>query len=300
MAEITMKSLLEAGVHFGHRTQRWNPKMADYIFQERSGIYFLDLHQTLKLAHTAVDFVRQTAASGGKVLFVGTKPQAASIIEEEAKRCGQYYVTNRWLGGMLTNYQTISRSIDRLRQLEEMEDQGVMEELPKKEALSLRREQGKLTRVLEGIKDMGGLPATVVVIDTLREKIAVAEANKLAIPIIAIVDTNCDPDPIDLPIPGNDDAIRSIQLLVSALADAAIEGAATRSEGREQAQEQAEESDAETEAGDQEEAASEESASEAEPVSEENETAAEEEAEEETPPAEPGEAEPANEESEPH
>lgn len=294
MAEITMKSLLEAGVHFGHRTQRWNPKMADYIFQERSGIYFLDLHQTLKLAHTAVDFVRQTAASGGKVLFVGTKPQAASIIEEEAKRCGQYYVTNRWLGGMLTNYQTISRSIDRLRQLEEMEDQGVMEELPKKEALSLRREHGKLTRILDGIKDMGGLPAAVVVIDTLREKIAVAEANKLAIPIIAIIDTNCDPDPIDLPIPGNDDAIRSIQLLVSALADAAIEGSATRSEGRDQDQKQADESDAE--AGDTEEAAPEESAPPAEPAPEEAETAEEKE----TPPAEPEEAESANEESEPH
>ena len=227
-----MKSLLEAGVHFGHRTQRWNPKMAEYIFQERSGIYFLDLHQTLKLSHTAVDFVRQTAASGGKALFVGTKPQAASIIEEEAKRCGQFYVTNRWLGGMLTNYQTISKSIDRLRQLEEMEDQGVMNELPKKEALSLRREHEKLTRVLDGIKDMGGIPAVVIVIDTLREKIAVAEANKLRIPVIAIVDTNCDPDPIDLPIPGNDDAIRSIHLIVSALADAVIEGRAMRSEGQ--------------------------------------------------------------------
>ena len=239
MAALTMKALLEAGVHFGHRTQRWNPKMGPYIYGERNGIYILDLQQTLRLARQAVAHVQNVAAKGGKVLFVGTKKQAHDIIEEEAKRCGQFYVSNRWLGGMLTNFQTIQKSIDRLRQLEEMQqDEELMEELPKKEVLSLQREHAKLLRNLEGIKDMGGLPSVVFVVDTRLEKIAVAEANKLKIPVVALVDTNCDPDPIDFPIPGNDDAIRSIRLITSAIADAVIEGRASGSEGEEMGEEE--------------------------------------------------------------
>ena len=226
-----MKALLEAGVHFGHRTQRWNPKMATYIYMERNGIYLIDLQKSLRLGHEAVEFVRQAASKGGHVLFVGTKQQAREIIQEEAKRSGQYFVTHRWLGGMLTNWTTISKSIGRLRQLEEMEEQNVMADLRKREVLSLTRERLKLVRNLEGIKEMTGLPSAVIVIDTRLEKIAVAEANKLGIPVVAIVDTNCDPDPIDFPIPGNDDAIRSIRLIVSSMADAVMEGRATRSEG---------------------------------------------------------------------
>lgn len=225
-----MKALLEAGVHFGHRTQRWNPKMATYIYMERNGIYLVDLQKTLRMGREAVEFVRQAASRGGHVLFVGTKQQAREIIQEEAKRSGQYFVTHRWLGGMLTNFTTISKSIGRLRQLEEMED-DVLAELRKREVLSLTRERVKLVRNLEGIKEMTGLPAAVVVIDTNMEKIAVAEANKLGIPVVAIVDTNCDPDPIDYPVPGNDDAIRSVRLIVSAMADAVIEGRASRNEG---------------------------------------------------------------------
>ena len=227
-----MKALLGAGVHFGHRTQRWNPKMAQYIYMERNGIYLVDLQKTLRMGREAVEFVRGAAAKGGHVLFVGTKQQAREIIQEEAKRAGQFFVTHRWLGGMLTNFTTISKSIGRLIQLEEMDEQGVMAGLGKREVLSLTRERGKLVRNLEGIKTMSGLPAAVVVIDTRLEKIAVAEANKLGIPVVAIVDTNCDPDPIDFPIPGNDDAIRSVRLIVSAMADAVIEGHATRSEGK--------------------------------------------------------------------
>ncbi len=226
-----MKALLEAGVHFGHRTQRWNPKMATYIYMERNGIYLIDLQKSLRLGHEAVEFVRKAASNGGHVLFVGTKQQAREIIQEEAKRSGQYFVTHRWLGGMLTNWTTISKSIGRLRQLEEMEEQNVMAGLRKREVLSLTRERTKLVRNLEGIKEMTGLPSAVIVIDTRLEKIAVAEANKLGIPVVAIVDTNCDPDPIDFPIPGNDDAIRSIRLIVSSMADAVMEGRATRSEG---------------------------------------------------------------------
>jgi small subunit ribosomal protein S2 len=226
-----MKALLEAGVHFGHRTQRWNPKMETYIYMERNGIYLIDLQKSLRLGREAVEFVRQAAGKGGHVLFVGTKQQAREIIQEEAKRSGQYFVTHRWLGGMLTNWTTISKSIGRLRQLEEMEEQNVMADLRKREVLSLTRERLKLVRNLEGIKEMTGLPSAVIVIDTRLEKIAVAEANKLGIPVVALVDTNCDPDPIDFPIPGNDDAIRSIRLIVSAMADAVMEGRATRSEG---------------------------------------------------------------------
>ena len=226
-----MKNLLEAGVHFGHRTQRWNPKMAPYIYGERNGIYLLDLQQSLRMAREAYNVVKNVAGRNGRVLFVGTKRQAQDIVEQEAKRCGQFFVNQRWLGGMLTNFQTISRSIDRLRQLEEMEETGIMENLPKREQLTLAREKEKLMRNLSGIKDMGVIPKAVVVVDTRLEKIAVAEANKLGIPVIAAVDTNCDPDPIDYAIPGNDDAIRSIRLIVSAMADAVIEGRAARTEG---------------------------------------------------------------------
>ena len=232
-----MKALLEAGVHFGHRTQRWNPKMAEYIYTERNGIYLVDLQKTLRLGREAVSFVHQAATKGGHVLFVGTKPQARELIHEEAKRAGQIFVTHRWLGGMLTNFTPISKSIGRLIQLEEMEEQGVMAGLGKREVLSLTREKTKLVRNLEGIKTMTGLPSAVVVIDTNLEKIAVAEANKLGIPVVAIVDTNCDPDPIDYPVPGNDDAIRSVRLVMSAMADAVIEGHAARTEGETQAAE---------------------------------------------------------------
>lgn len=226
-----MRNLLEAGVHFGHRTQRWNPKMSIYIHSDKNGIYILDLQKTQALAREACAFLQNVAAENGRVLFVGTKKQARDIVREEAQRCSQFYVNNRWLGGMMTNFQTVSQSIDRLRQLETMEDQNVMEDLPKKEVLSLHREREKLERNLSGIKDMGTLPGAVVVADTRIERIAVAEANKLGIPVVAIVDTNCDPDPIEFPIPGNDDAIRSVRLVIGAMADAVIEGHAARTEG---------------------------------------------------------------------
>ncbi|GIX06740.1 MAG: 30S ribosomal protein S2 [Candidatus Poribacteria bacterium] len=232
MPQLTMRALLEAGVHFGHRKQRWNPKMAPYIYGVRQGIHIIDLQQTLRMAREACDFLRDTAQAGGRFLFVGTKPQAQPIVQSEAIRCGQFYVTNRWLGGMLTNFQTIQRSIARLDEVEKrLEDPKITEELPKKEVLRLQREHEKLLRNLEGIRKMGRLPQAVIIVDVIEERIAVAEANKLKIPIVALVDTNCDPDPIDYPIPANDDAIRSIQLLVSAFADAILEGRAARSEG---------------------------------------------------------------------
>lgn len=231
MLDVTMKSLLEAGVHFGHHPRRWNPKMAPYIFGERGGNYIIDLQKTLRMLRYAYGFLSQTAAQGGRILFVGTKKQARDIIEEESKRCGQFYVNNRWLGGMLTNFQTITKSISRLRQLEEMETKGIFNELPKKEVLSLQREHAKLVKNLAGIKDIGRLPSAVVVVDTRVERIAVAEANKLKIPVVAVVDTNCDPDVVNYPVPGNDDAIRAIRLMVSTFANAVVEGRATRTEG---------------------------------------------------------------------
>ena len=228
-----MKDLLESGVHFGHQTRGWNPKMARYIFAERNGIYIIDLQKTLRMLHEAYNFIQNMAMEGGSILFVGTKKQSQESIETEAKRAQMFYVNNRWLGGMLTNYQTISNSIDRLKKLETDQEEGLFDQLPKKEALRLDREKTKLNNVLSGIKDMGRLPSAVIITDTRKEAIAVQEAKKLGIPIVAIVDTNCDPDPIDYPIPGNDDAIRSIKLVCSVLADAITEGRATALEGTE-------------------------------------------------------------------
>jgi small subunit ribosomal protein S2 len=221
---VNIKQLLEAGVHFGHHTRRWNPKMAEYIFTERNGIYIIDLQKTVKKFDEAYMFVRDLAASGGSLLFIGTKKQAADSIREEATRCGMYYVNMRWPGGMLTNYKTIKKSIQRLNNLNKMAEDGTFDLLPKKEVAALMKEMQDLERNYGGIKDMPGLPDAVYVVDPRREKIAVAEARKLGIPIIAIVDTNCDPDEIDYIIPGNDDAIRAIKLVTSLIADAVVEG----------------------------------------------------------------------------
>ena len=226
-----MKELLEAGVHFGHQSRRWNPKMAPYIFAERNGIYIIDLQKTLRQLQTAYEFVQDVAARGGAVLFVGTKKQTQETVAEEAARCQMFHVNNRWLGGMLTNYETIRRSINRLTKIEGDEANGVFEQLPKKEVIRLRREQTKLDNNLAGIKTMGRLPEAVIITDTRKEHIAVKEANKLGVPVVAIVDTNCDPDPIDYPIPANDDAIRAIKLICSVLATAVIEGRASTLEG---------------------------------------------------------------------
>jgi small subunit ribosomal protein S2 len=226
-----MKELLEAGVHFGHQSRRWNPKMAPYIFAERNGIYIIDLQKTLRLLQTAYEFVQDVAARGGAVLFVGTKKQTQETVAEEAARCQMFHVNNRWLGGMLTNYETIRRSISRLTKIEGDEANGVFEQLPKKEVIRLKREQTKLDNNLAGIKTMGKLPEAVIITDTRKEHIAVKEANKLGVPVVAIVDTNCDPDPIDYPIPANDDAIRAIKLICSVLATAVIEGRASTLEG---------------------------------------------------------------------
>jgi small subunit ribosomal protein S2 len=223
MAVISMKQLLEAGVHFGHQTRRWNPKMEKYIFTERNGIYIIDLQKTVKKVEEAYNFIRDVAASGGKVLFVGTKKQAQDSVREEAERCGHFYVNQRWLGGTLTNFQTIQKRIDRLRELEKMEEDGTFDVLPKKEVILLRKEKERLEKFLGGIKGMRSLPAALFVIDPRKERIAVAEARKLGIPIVAIVDTNCDPDEIDYVIPGNDDAIRAVKLLTSKMADAIVE-----------------------------------------------------------------------------
>ena len=231
---VAMKDLLESGVHFGHQTRGWNPKMARYIFAERNGIYIIDLQKTLRMLHEAYNFIQNIAMEGGPILFVGTKKQSQESIETEAKRAQMFYVNHRWLGGMLTNYQTISNSIARLKKLEKDQEEGVFDQLPKKEALRLDREKTKLNSVLSGIKDMGRLPSAVIITDTRKEAIAVQEAKKLGIPIVAIVDTNCDPDPIDYPIPGNDDAIRSIKLVCTVLADAVTEGRATVLEGTEE------------------------------------------------------------------
>ena len=224
MTEVPIKDLLEAGVHFGHQTRRWNPKMKKYIFVERNGIYIIDLQKTQKCIKEACTLVRESVGRGESVLFVGTKKQAQDIIKTEAERCNMFYVTERWLGGMLTNFQTIRLNVHRLKELERMESDGTFDALPKKEVLGLKREHAKLQRILGGIRDMAYLPGVVFVVDTKKEKIAVAEANKLNISLIAIVDTNSDPDPIHYPIPGNDDAIRAIKLITKTIADAVIEG----------------------------------------------------------------------------
>ena len=224
MSVVSMKQLLEAGVHFGHQTRRWNPKMAEYIFTERNGIYIIDLQKTVKKLDDAYMFVRDLAANGENVLFVGTKKQAAESIREEAERAGAYYVNARWLGGMLTNFKTIRRRIDRLAQLRKMQEDGTFERLPKKEVVKLELEIEKLEKFMGGIKDMNKLPGALFIVDPRKEHIAVAEAHKLGIPIVAIVDTNCDPDEIDYVIPGNDDAIRAVRLIASTIADAIIEG----------------------------------------------------------------------------
>ncbi|SHI43031.1 30S ribosomal protein S2 [Desulfofundulus thermosubterraneus] len=224
MAIISMKQLLEAGVHFGHQTRRWNPKMAPYIFTDRNGIYIIDLQKTVRKIEEAYNFVRNLAAEGGTILFVGTKKQAQESVKEEAERCGMFYVNQRWLGGMLTNFQTIRRRIERLHELERMEADGTLAVLPKKEVAELMHEKERLQKFLGGIKHMRKLPDALFVIDPRKERIAVAEARKLKIPIVAIVDTNCDPDEIDYVIPGNDDAIRAVRLLTSKIADAVLEG----------------------------------------------------------------------------
>ncbi len=224
MSIVSIKQLLEAGVHFGHHTRRWNPKMAEYIFTERNGIYIIDLQKTIKKFEEAYMFVRDTAAEGGSILFVGTKKQAADAIREEAERCGMYYVNVRWLGGMLTNYKTIKMSIERLRSLEKMQEDGTFDMLPKKEVAALQKEMFNLEKNLGGIKNMKGLPSAVFIVDPRKEHNAVLEAKKLGIPVVAIVDTNCDPDDADYVIPGNDDAIRAIRLISSVIADAVLEG----------------------------------------------------------------------------
>ena len=220
---ILMKNLLEAGVHFGHQTRRWNPKMSKFIFTERNGIYIIDLQKTVKQIEQAYDFVRDIVADGGRVLFVGTKKQAQEAVETEAKRSGQFYVSHRWLGGMLTNYKTIRKRIERLKKLELMEEDGTFQRLPKKEVIKLKREAEKLEKFLGGIKEMDKLPDVLFVIDPKNEKIAVNEAKILGIPVIGVVDTNCDPDEVDIAIPGNDDAIRAVKLLTGTIANAIVE-----------------------------------------------------------------------------
>jgi len=224
MSVISMKQLLEAGVHFGHQTRRWNPKMDRYIFTERNGIYIIDLQKTVKKVEEAYNFIRQVAEEGKSILFVGTKKQAQESVKEEAERSGQFFTNQRWLGGTLTNFQTIQKRIQRLRQIEEMESNGTFEVLPKKEVIQLNKEKDRLVKFLGGIKGMKNLPGALFIVDPRKERIAIAEAKKLGIPIVAIVDTNCDPDEIDYVIPGNDDAIRAVRLLTAKIADAIIEG----------------------------------------------------------------------------
>jgi small subunit ribosomal protein S2 len=276
MINVSLRSLLEAGVHFGHQTGRWNPKMKPFIFAKRNGIYIIDLQKTQNALNTALQFLEEEAAQGGKVLFVGTKRQAQEIVAEEAQRCGASYVNHRWLGGLLTNFQTISKSLERFRELEAMSNDGRFELLTKKEVLMLRREMDKLERNLAGIKNMGGLPDVVFVIDIRRERIAVDEALRLGIPVVAVVDTNCDPDGIDYVIPGNDDALRSIRLFCKDAADAVLSGRGTyeanQADKRREAEEKKaaakkESSDAEDQAQEPEPAA-EAAVQEAEPVAE--------------------------------
>lgn len=233
LATLTMKELLEAGVHFGHQTRKWNPKMKRYIYGARNGIYIIDLHQTLKMFETARQFVQDTVAQGEIVLFVGTKKQAQDAVVESAKRCGMYWVNERWLGGMLTNFKTIQTRIARLNELKKMEEDGIFEKLTKKETAKLRDEMDKLERFLGGIKNMPKLPGLIYIVDLKKEHIAVQEARKLEIPIVAIVDTNCDPDEVDYIIPGNDDAIRAIKLITGKMADTIIEVRQVEAQGEE-------------------------------------------------------------------
>ncbi len=226
--EITMRELLEAGVHFGHQTRRWNPKMAPYIFTKRNGIHIIDLSKTIPLFKIAWEYVRDEVAKGADILFVGTKKQAQAIIEEQAQRCGAYYINERWLGGLLTNFQTVRKSIEKLKKLERMEAEGAFDILPKKEVVRLKKKKEKLEKYLKGIKDMEKIPDIIYVVDTVREELAVKEAKKLGIPVVAIADTNCDPDLIDYPIPGNDDAIKAINLITTKIADAVLEGKSMR------------------------------------------------------------------------
>ena len=234
MAEVTMKDLLEAGVHFGHQTRRWDPRMKKFIFMERNGIYILDLQKTLKCIQEARAAIVKVVRGGGHILFVGTKKQAKGIVAEDATRSGQYHVTERWLGGMLTNFKTIRTSIKRLKELDAMKADGTFEKLAKKEVSRLGREQARLETAFSGIKEMPGLPSIVFIVDTKKEKIAVAEANRLGIPIVGVVDTNCDPSVISFPIPGNDDALRAIKLFTSLVADAIAEARNTVLEGADQ------------------------------------------------------------------
>ncbi|MEN3088460.1 MAG: 30S ribosomal protein S2 [Staphylococcus pseudoxylosus] len=224
MAVISMKQLLEAGVHFGHQTRRWNPKMKRYIFTERNGIYIIDLQKTVKKVEEAYNFIKQVSEDGGKVLFVGTKKQAQDSVKSEAERAGQFYVNQRWLGGILTNYKTISKRIKRISEIEKMEEDGLFEVLPKKEVVELKKEYDRLIKFLGGIRDMKSMPQALFVVDPRKERNAIAEARKLHIPIVGIVDTNCDPDEIDYVIPANDDAIRAVKLLTGKMADAILEG----------------------------------------------------------------------------
>ena len=246
MSVVSMKQLLEAGVHFGHQTRRWNPKMAPYIFTERNGIYIIDLQKTVRKLEEAYMFVREVSAEGGEILFVGTKKQAGDSIREEALRANAHYVNARWLGGMMTNFKTIQTRIKRLEQLHKMETDGTFDLLPKKEVVKLQLEIEKLEKYLGGIKNMQKLPAALFIVDPKREKIAVSEARKLGIPVVAIVDTNCDPDEVDYVIPGNDDAIRAVKLISGAIADAIIEGRQGEADApAEETEEAAEASDAE-------------------------------------------------------
>lgn len=230
MSVISMKQLLEAGVHFGHQTRRWNPKMKKYIFVERNGIYIIDLQKTVKKLEEAYDFMRQVGQDGGKVLFVGTKKQAQDAIKEEAERSGNYYINQRWLGGTLTNFGTIQKRVARMKEIEKLEEEGIFDVLPKKEVMKLKKEHERLVKFLGGIRDMNELPDVMFVVDPRKERIAVAEARKLNIPIVGIVDTNCDPDEIDYVIPANDDAIRAVKLLTAKMADALIESKQGESE----------------------------------------------------------------------
>ncbi|EEA85072.1 ribosomal protein S2 [Peptacetobacter hiranonis DSM 13275] len=232
-----MKQLLEAGVHFGHQTRRWNPKMGKYIFTERNGIYIIDLQKTVKKVEEAYKFVKEVAETGKPILFVGTKKQAQEAIKEEAERCGMFYVNERWLGGMLTNYKTIKTRINKLRELERMEEDGTFDVLPKKEVIKLRAEKEKLEKNLGGIKEMPELPGAMFVVDPRKENIAIQEAHRLGIPVVGIVDTNCDPEELDFPIPGNDDAIRAVKLITGAMATAVIEGRQGAEEEIEEAEE---------------------------------------------------------------
>ena len=223
MSVISMKQLLEAGVHFGHQTRRWNPKMAEYIFTERNGIYIIDLQKTVKKLEEAYFFIRDVVAEGGDILFVGTKKQAQDAIRQEAERCGMFYVNNRWLGGMMTNFKTIRKRIERLNELQKMEEEGIFEVLPKKEVIKLKLEMEKLEKNLGGIRELKRTPGALFVVDPRKERIAILEARKMGIPVVAIVDTNCDPDEVDYVIPGNDDAIRAVKLIAGKMADAVIE-----------------------------------------------------------------------------